>query len=390
MAPDQHENFDPRGIFRDDPRTFEENTMNCDNVWDLLSVYADGETSLEETAMVDTHIAVCCDCARDLAFMRNTSVVLSETPEVEPPATLRASILAATVDRKTLAERVLAGIRGALAPASLRYGAAAGAAGLLAAVALHFGVTDLRSPVEYRPQPQVTARNQATQPELDQLVPPMGIEDEQPAAPAPPVRDAERPATAAGRQATTPLHSRPQQSPAPAHIDGRVMTASVRQGGKSDAAVQTVKPALQIAKAGATSKNGAKKQKPGAGVTRGGQDTRSTSPTTGGMTTEPQPMTTEEMMVASNPAPMKPVSGDMMTANMVEPMNTAAEAGEPAPSKPVRYTLTGGQMVGDASQAASLAELKRQLRGRNLEGIQALEKSLKAREIRVPVFRGNF
>jgi anti-sigma factor RsiW len=43
--------------------------MRCEQVWDLLSTYADSEATGDEAAIVETHIAVCSVCARDLDWM---------------------------------------------------------------------------------------------------------------------------------------------------------------------------------------------------------------------------------------------------------------------------------------------------------------------------------
>ncbi len=127
----------------------EETVMQCDKVWDLLSVYADGETSTHETTVVEAHIAQCADCARDLQFMQSTHAVLQDVPEVEPPAALRSAILAATVDRLSLTERLATAVRRTLAPTPVRYGAiAAAGAAALTAVVLNSG----NNPVHYNPR----------------------------------------------------------------------------------------------------------------------------------------------------------------------------------------------------------------------------------------------
>ena len=93
--------------------------MQCQDVWDLLSAYADGETNAHETEVVEAHIAVCSDCARDLQFMQGAHEALQAIPEVEPPVTLRSAILAATVNRPSLTER-FAGFLAVLGEARLR------------------------------------------------------------------------------------------------------------------------------------------------------------------------------------------------------------------------------------------------------------------------------
>lgn len=141
--------------FEDAPTSHKEEDvpMNCDQVWDLLSVYADGEATPHEAEMVEAHIAVCASCASDLEFLRSTSVSLRDVPEVEPPAMLRQAILAATVNRPTWQDRLAAAARRTFAPAPLRYGAlaAAGAAAALTFVMIHDGGVQVANPVEYHP-----------------------------------------------------------------------------------------------------------------------------------------------------------------------------------------------------------------------------------------------
>jgi hypothetical protein len=151
-----------------------EATMRCDEVWDLLSVYADGEATPEETAIVENHIAVCADCARDLKFMQSTALVLQEAPEVEPPADLREAIFAATINRPTLQERLAAAVRRTLTPVPVRYAtvAAAGAAAALAAFIFTHQPEPLSNPVEYRPiQPPVVADRPAVHPPAPEAAP---------------------------------------------------------------------------------------------------------------------------------------------------------------------------------------------------------------------------
>jgi len=130
--------------------------MDCESIWKLLSVYADGETTPDETAMVETHIAVCSVCARDLAFMQQTSGLLNRVVEVEPPARLREAIFAATIYRPTFAERIVSALRRALAPAGVRYGvvAVAGAAAAITFVVLRQGADVLPGLVEYHSTPR--------------------------------------------------------------------------------------------------------------------------------------------------------------------------------------------------------------------------------------------
>lgn len=110
-----------------------------DAVWQLLSLYVDGEATPEEAAQVEALLASDPAISRDLAFLRLSSESAQTLAEVEPPAHLRASILAATSHRPTLAHRLSAvreAMRRVLSP---RYALPLGglvAAGLLALAVL--------------------------------------------------------------------------------------------------------------------------------------------------------------------------------------------------------------------------------------------------------------
>lgn len=84
----------------------EDRSVTCDSLWDLLSAYADGETTPDEAALVEQHVAVCSACARDLLFMRQAASALADTPEVSPPPDLRQAILTATIYRPTWRQRL--------------------------------------------------------------------------------------------------------------------------------------------------------------------------------------------------------------------------------------------------------------------------------------------
>ena len=78
--------------------------MRCETVWERLSAYADGEATPSETAIVEAHIAVCLSAPRTGVHARVVAALLGVS-DVEPPVTLRAAILAATVDHKPLRAR---------------------------------------------------------------------------------------------------------------------------------------------------------------------------------------------------------------------------------------------------------------------------------------------
>ena len=111
-----------------------------DAIWDLLSLYADGEATPEQAAEVEALLCADPRVARDLQFLRATGETVQTFTEMEPPAALRDAIFAATTRRQTVAARLLAfwgDVRQTFAPRS-RYAMTLGglAAASLLAVAL--------------------------------------------------------------------------------------------------------------------------------------------------------------------------------------------------------------------------------------------------------------
>jgi hypothetical protein len=115
--------------------------MSDDDIWDLLSIYADGEATPDEVAQVEMLLEQQPALSREMAFLRHTSDAVQRVAEVEPPLHLRSAILAATVYRPTFARRVgmaLERLHGALTPRPARFALAGGlcAAGLAALLLL--------------------------------------------------------------------------------------------------------------------------------------------------------------------------------------------------------------------------------------------------------------
>jgi anti-sigma factor RsiW len=94
-------------------------SSECDHVMAMLSDYADGELVADEALMVQSHVEACESCAHELAMTRSLVYAASASIAVEPPAELRARIMAATVQSATpfqkLVERVVTGLRPARA-----------------------------------------------------------------------------------------------------------------------------------------------------------------------------------------------------------------------------------------------------------------------------------
>ncbi|HZP80172.1 MAG TPA: hypothetical protein VFB21_00920 [Chthonomonadaceae bacterium] len=126
----RHRDFDPEWLARDTESTED------DALWDLLSAYRDGEATAEEAALVEARLRSDPAYARDFEFLKRTSEAARAYVEVEPPASLRESIFAATTQRQTFAGRVAAGwdsLRRALAP---NWGTGLAVGGLAAAAVL--------------------------------------------------------------------------------------------------------------------------------------------------------------------------------------------------------------------------------------------------------------
>ena len=76
-------------------------------IWDLISLYVDGEATPEQVAQVETLLKSDPTYARDLEFLRATGSAVHSFVEIEPPATLRDSILNATTRRPSLTTRLV-------------------------------------------------------------------------------------------------------------------------------------------------------------------------------------------------------------------------------------------------------------------------------------------
>ncbi len=118
--------------------------MKCDDMWDLLSVWSDGEASSEEARIVEEHLRSCEHCRAEASFLKGSGLILSQMPEVEPPLELHRLILDATVNRPTLIGRLRAAWQSLPVPMPMR------AMGLVAASLLLASVIALN---HHQPQP---------------------------------------------------------------------------------------------------------------------------------------------------------------------------------------------------------------------------------------------
>ena len=91
----------------DNEINFMDETSGMDEaVWELLSLYLDGETDPDETAQVKALLASDARYAREFSLMKRGSTLMQAAPEFEPPARLREAIFAKTISRPTFAQRV--------------------------------------------------------------------------------------------------------------------------------------------------------------------------------------------------------------------------------------------------------------------------------------------
>ena len=65
---------------------------DCDALDPLLSLYADGLASPDESRRIEDHLPACADCRQSLLWMQATHRALSQRPVVLPPADLRSRI----------------------------------------------------------------------------------------------------------------------------------------------------------------------------------------------------------------------------------------------------------------------------------------------------------
>jgi anti-sigma factor RsiW len=83
----------------------------CQDVRDVLEAYVLDAIEPRQRAIIEAHLSTCLSCARDAADLAEAAHVLArQVPQVEPPAGLRARVLAAAtaVESPALAERTQA------------------------------------------------------------------------------------------------------------------------------------------------------------------------------------------------------------------------------------------------------------------------------------------
>lgn len=101
--------------------------LNDEQLWDLLSLYVDGEADPAQAAIVEQMLSSDPAYRRDFDFLMQTSKTMHRVEEVAPPAGLRDAIYAATVRRPTLAGRLHAAWKRTSSPGFIRFATIGGA-----------------------------------------------------------------------------------------------------------------------------------------------------------------------------------------------------------------------------------------------------------------------
>lgn len=138
-----------------------------DAQWMLLSAYADGETTPEESAQAQELLRTNQRIAHAFALLKTASHVATSQPQLEPPPTLRTAIRTATTLKPTLSRRIAAAFRyvqGAFMPAPARLALAGSALAGMALLAM-WGRIDYHS-VNTTPERGVVAKVTPHQPSI--------------------------------------------------------------------------------------------------------------------------------------------------------------------------------------------------------------------------------
>jgi hypothetical protein len=334
--------------------------MECNRIWDLISLYVDGEAGPEEAKAVEQHTAACLSCAQDLAMLQRTAGVLLRIPETEPPAALRQAILEATVYRPTFADRLRAAVSTLLRPMPVRYSlsAAAGAMVVMGIARLGSGPAPVTQVAELPAPP--TASFPTTQPS--------------PSLPAPAL-----PAPATGREmAALPLASEPRTAVVSAKSPHGI-TPSHPQRVATPASSKTRQEIPSALKAGSPAEH---------------RSVVSLIPTTTSIDEKIKVPTnpSEEFVPEIPPDVMEMMmkSGMMGEMGMTEPMKKPMPA-EPAPSSGTAKIVLAASTRISPGQLATLADLKSSLKRTTADTLAAaLPQTAKERAIKVDVLKSSF
>ncbi len=147
------------------PQTDEE------KLWDLLSLYVDGEADPAQATIVEQMLSSDPAYRRDFDFLMQTSKTMHTLEEVAPPIALRDAIYAGTVRRPTLAGRLRAAWNRATTPAFGRY-ATVGGAFAVAAIGALLVLPRLNSTNSHNALPTQVAANSPSSSQYNITIPP--------------------------------------------------------------------------------------------------------------------------------------------------------------------------------------------------------------------------
>lgn len=122
--------------------------MDCGRILDQLSFYIDGALAQRDRLTVERHLAECAECRAELASLKMLVGAARDIEAVDPPASLRSRIAAATTGRQQI-EHGWAGarlrLRELFSARSLQW-AAGGACAAAAAMVLYVSLTPGAAP----------------------------------------------------------------------------------------------------------------------------------------------------------------------------------------------------------------------------------------------------
>jgi len=225
--------------------------MSCGFDKGLIAAHYDGETTAEERAEVERHLASCSECARDLASMKELSAALKPLSRAAAPMSIAEGVV-----------REIAATRATRRP-WVRWGLSAAAAVLLAIGT--FYVVDGRvlksgnEPVAAAPAPaskplfaSEKARPRAGEPAKDDAN--LAREDDRKEAER---RDAPRVGGAGGPESPPPPPAGPAAEPAAPEADAAAKKMKGGEGGRLGAA-NDAKPAVPVVRVTAVDVAGAR------------------------------------------------------------------------------------------------------------------------------------
>ncbi|MEP6757469.1 MAG: hypothetical protein ABJA67_18355 [Chthonomonadales bacterium] len=330
--------------------------MNCEHIFEMMCLVADGEANLTERSIVEGHISSCEECLIVFASLQRTSTLLSTVEAVEPPAYLTSAILAKTIYAVSPWKQFVGQVSSLFKPVPIR--AFAAAAGIIALAIVAY--------------PRVEVALTITGPEVAIVTPgPASTNDMVPSNESNNNSEIVNPVKFGPKPV---FENRPVNSNA---------FASIRRSKDMPLATTALLKTSVAIKSGAFVKKSITLPKSPIG-----KEMPAVKPDTTATDVEPSVVAPAPTVVATAP-PMTPMEMATMLKDMEAGMKDNMVT-MPEPAGGGHIVLTSNVSYDNSDQISTLADLKRSLRSTNLDAQRSIEKSIKAREIRLPVFRGSF